>query len=855
MSESTKEFPAYDADAIETKWQRVWDEDETYRTDTDPTKPKKYIMEMFPYPSGDLHMGHARNYTIGDAMARQARMRGYDVLHPMGFDAFGLPAENAAIKHHTQAKKWTYENMDNALATMRRMGFSYDYGRLVRTCDPGYYKWGQWAFEQMYKRGLAYRKKNPVNWCPTCKTVLANEQVTEGKCWRCGSEIERRDLDQWYLKITDYAQELLDDLDKLPGWPERVKQMQANWIGRSEGAEVDFTLCDKDGEPICGDEGKITVFTTRADTLFGCTFFLLAPEYKGLMDLVAGTEYEDAVKKVVADAEKVSAVERAQGDLEKHGAFTGRYVVNPINGAKVPVWVADYVISDYGTGAVMAVPCGDQRDFEFARKYDLPVTPIILTEDDPLYPELKDERDCRVTSVDWEGAMAAEGILVQSGKYTGLVGGKHSEGEAAVVADLEAAGTGRRKVNFRLRDWLISRQRYWGNPIPMVHCDHCGIVPVPEDQLPVELPENLDLGAGETLAEYRDFYETTCPVCGRPARRETDTMDTFTCSSWYYLRYCDPHNDKAPFSKEAVDRWMPVDNYIGGIEHAILHLLYSRFWTKVLRDLGLCSIDEPFTNLLCQGMVKDENGETMSKSKGNVVPPSSVIEPYGADTMRLTILFIAPPEKDFDWDPKAVAGCNRFLKRAWRVVWELLRTPGALASGEVNVATLDDAARSLNRDLHRLGCRATADFDRQQFNTAISAVMELVNAASLWLGNVDADHRDAALAARVAHDVVAMLAPICPHWAEELFHAALGREGSVYDEPWPVFDASQAVADTVEIAVQVMGKVRGHATVAKDAPKEDVERAALDAVASLLEGKTVRKVIVVPGKLVNVVAN
>ena len=855
MSDQTKEFPLYDAQAIETKWQRTWAEKGTYKTDEDPNKPKKYVLEMFPYPSGDLHMGHARNYTIGDAMARQARMRGYDVLHPMGFDAFGLPAENAAIKHHTQAGAWTYQNMDNALATMRRMGFSYDYDRLVRTCDPEYYKWGQWIFEKMYERGLVYRKKNPVNWCPKCNTVLANEQVTEGRCWRCDSLVEKRDLDQWYLKITDYAQELLDDLDKLPGWPERVKQMQANWIGRSEGAEVDFILCDRDGEPIPGDEGKITVFTTRADTLFGCTFFLLAPEYKGLMDLVAGTEYEAAVKKVVDDAEKVSAVERAQGDLEKHGAFTGRYVVNPINGDKVPVWVADYVISDYGTGAVMAVPCGDQRDFEFAKKYDLPIVPIILTGDDPLYPKLKDEQGKVVTSVDWDAAMAAEGKLVQSGKYTGLAGGKHSEGERAVVADLEAAGTGRRKVNFRLRDWLISRQRYWGNPIPMVHCDHCGYVPVPEDQLPVTLPENLDLGAGETLAGCKDFYETTCPVCGRPARRETDTMDTFTCSSWYYIRYCDPHNDKLPFSKEAVGRWMPVDNYIGGIEHAILHLLYSRFWTKVLRDMGMIDVDEPFTNLLCQGMVKDEHGDVMSKSKGNVVPPSSVIEPYGADTMRLTILFIAPPEKDFDWDPNAVAGCNRFLKRAWRLVWELASTPGAAQAGAPDAEALDERAASLFRDLHRLGSRCTADFDRQQFNTAISAVMELANSASAWVNDVAAEDRDAALAGRVAHDMVAMLAPICPHWAEELFHAALGREGSVYDEAWPEFDASLAVANTVEIAVQVMGKVRGHATVAADASKEDMQAAALDAVSEHIAGKTVRKVIVVPGKLVNIVAN
>ena len=848
-------IPAYDAQAIETTWQRVWDEQGTYKTDEDPAKPKKYVLEMFPYPSGDLHMGHARNYTIGDAMARQARMRGFDVLHPMGFDAFGLPAENAAIKHNTQPGKWTYENMDNALATMRRMGFSYDYDRLVRTCSPDYYRWGQWIFEKMYEKGLVYRKKNPVNWCPGCNTVLANEQVTDGVCWRCGNAPEKRELEQWYLKITDYAQELLDDLEKLPGWPERVKQMQANWIGRSEGAEVDFTLCDASGEPIEGDEGKITVFTTRADTLFGCTFFLLAPEYKGLMELVEGTEYEAAVREVVEGAEKVSAVERAQGELEKHGAFTGRYVVNPISGEKVPVWVADYVISDYGTGAVMAVPCGDTRDFEFARKYDLPIVPVVLERDDALYEQLKDERERVVTNVEWDEAMAAEGVLVQSGKYTGLVGGKHSEAEAAVVADLESAGTGRRKVNFRLRDWLISRQRYWGNPIPMVHCPDCGIVPVPEDQLPVELPDTLDLGAGETLAECSDFYETTCPCCGKPARRETDTMDTFTCSSWYYLRYCDPHNTELPFSKEAVNRWMPVDNYIGGIEHAILHLLYSRFWTKVLRDLGLIDCDEPFTNLLCQGMVKDENGETMSKSKGNVVPPSSVIEPYGADTMRLTILFIAPPEKDFDWDPKAVAGCNRFLKRAWRLVWELANTPGATSAGEVVADALDERAAELFRDLHRLGSRCTADFDRAQFNTAISAVMELANAVSLWINDVPAAERNAALAGKLAHDIVAMLAPICPHWAEELFHAALGREGSVYDESWPSFDASLAVASTVEIAVQVMGKVRGRATIAADASREDTEAAALAAVASQLEGKTVRKVIVVPGKLVNIVAN
>ena len=851
MCDHAHEIPAYDAQAIEEKWMKSWEEQNLFAVDTDSTKPKKYVLEMFPYPSGDLHMGHARNYTIGDAMARQARMRGYDVLHPIGFDAFGLPAENAAIKHNTQAAAWTYKNMDQALATMKRMGFSYDLDRLVKTCSPDYYRWGQWIFEKLWERGLVYRKKNPVNWCPKCETVLANEQVTEGRCWRCDSEVEKRELEQWYIKITEYAQELLDDLEKLPGWPERVKQMQANWIGRSEGAEVDFTLCDVDGEPIAGDEGKITVFTTRADTLFGNTFFLLAPEYKGLMELVEGTEYEAAVREVVEGAKHISAVERAQGTLEKHGAFTGRYVINPVSGIKVPVWVADYVISDYGTGAVMAVPCGDARDFDFARKYDLPIVPIILSEDDPLYEDLKDEKGTRVTSVDWDEALTCEGKLVQSGKYTGMTGGKHSEGEAAIVADLEAAGTGKRSVQYRLRDWLISRQRYWGNPIPAIHCEHCGIVPVPEDQLPVMLPENLDLTAGETLAECRDFYETTCPVCGAPARRETDTMDTFTCSSWYYLRYTDPHNTELPFSREAANRFMPVDNYIGGIEHAILHLLYSRFFTKALRDMGLLDVDEPFTNLLCQGMVKDENGETMSKSKGNVVPPSSVIEPFGADTMRLAILFIAPPEKDFDWDPKAVEGANRFIKRAWRIVWQLAETAGDAAS--LDKGALSKPALELYRERHRTLAKCTEDFDRGQFNTAISAMMELVNAASAYINAVPAAERDAALTALVACDIVSVLAPICPFACEELWHAALGREGSVYTAPWPEFDAAEAAADEVEIAVQVLGKMRARVMVPAGADAAAMQAAAEAAVAKHIEGKTVVKAICVPGKLVNLV--
>ena len=843
-------YPAYDAEAIETKWQRVWEDEGLYKTDEDPAKPKRYVLEMFPYPSGDLHMGHARNYTIGDAMARQARMRGFDVLHPMGFDAFGLPAENAAIKHHTQASRWTHQNIAQTVKTMRRMGFSYDYDRMFNTCDPEYYRWGQWMFIKMWERGLAYRATSPVNWCPTCQTVLANEQVVDGRCWRCGSVPEKRELSQWYLRITDYAQELLDDLDRLDGWPENVKAQQRNWIGRSEGAEIDFALAAEDG--VTPTDRKVTVFTTRADTLFGVSFMLLPPESALAAELVAGTQCEVAFKELRAATEKVSSVERQGSEREKHGVPTGRYVINPVNGRPVPIWVADYVLMDYGTGAVMGVPCGDQRDFDFAKKYGLEIAPIICEKDDPLYAELGDERELRIRSVDWDRAMVAEGYLVQSGEFTGLKGGKHSEAVDAVVKWLGEHGCGRETVQFRLRDWLISRQRYWGNPIPMIHCDDCGDVPVPEEDLPVLLPDDLDLGAGETLAEYAPFYETTCPRCGRPARRVTDTMDTFTCSSWYYLRYADPHNDNLPFSREAARRWMPVDNYIGGIEHAILHLLYSRFWTKVMRDLGMLDVDEPFTNLLCQGMVKDEHGDTMSKSKGNVVPPSSVIEPYGADTMRLAILFIAPPEKDFDWDPEAVAGANRFIKRAWRVVWTLARS--ADRGVVLDAAALGPQARELNRVLHEMGLRCTSDFDRGQFNTAISAVMELVNAASKYANEVSAERRDGALCRRVAHDIVAMLAPICPHWAEELHHEALGLAGSVYNEPWPSFDAEQAKSDTIEIAVQVKGKVRARIRVAADSSKDELEAAAREAVSSQIEGKDVRKVIVVPGRLVNIVA-
>ena len=854
----------YNPHEIEPRLQAQWEADDAYAVVEDSPRPKKYVLEMFPYPSGDIHMGHVSNYTYGDVVARYSTMRGFDVLHPMGWDAFGLPAENAAIKHHSHPATWTYQNIDTQRASFKRMGFSYDWDRTVVACDPEYYRWGQWIFLKFWERGLVERRNSPVNWCPDCGTVLANEQVIEGRCWRCDSEVEKRDLTQWYYKITDYAQELLDDLDQLEGWPERVKQQQANWIGRSEGANVDFILCDAEGnapaEP--GADDIITVFTTRADTLFGCSFFVLAPEYAGLDALVAGTDYEAPVRELVEASKKVSAVERAMGDREKHGVFTGRYVVNPINDELVPVWVADYVVADYGTGAVMAVPCGDQRDFEFARKYDLPILPIILGEDDPLFPQLKNEQGRVVTEVDWPEAYAAEGILVQSGPYTGLVGGKHSPGEEAVVAALEEMGRGRRTVEFRLRDWLISRQRYWGNPIPAVHCPTCGVVPVPVDQLPVRLPEDIDLAAGETLATHEGFVNTTCPVCGAPAKRETDTMDTFTCSSWYYMRYTDPHNDQAPFDPAKANGWMPVDQYIGGIEHAILHLLYSRFFTKVLRDCGLLDFDEPFTNLLCQGMVLDANGEVMSKSKGNVVSPEEMIRDYGADSVRAAMLFMGPPDKEKLWNEDGLAGMAKFLNRLWRQVNDLAGTAGedTLFEAAPDPEAAVKVAQKLMRERHRVVGKVSDDFDRNNFNTAIAAIMELSNVTGEYLRAFSPEARGAcpdhqALDAEVAATLVKLMAPIAPHWAEELWQTVLGHpDSSVHSQPWPEYDPEAAKADEVELAVQVNGKVKAKITVAADASEEAIREEALAAVARALEGKDVKKVVVVAGRLVNIVA-
>ncbi len=849
---------AYNPHEIEPRLQLRWEEDGLYAVDEHSDKPRRYVLEMFPYPSGDIHMGHVSNYTYGDVVARYSRMRGFNVLHPMGWDAFGLPAENAAIKHHSHPAKWTYENIDTQRASFKRMGFSYDWDRTVVACDPEYYRWGQWIFLELWKRGLVERRNSPVNWCPECATVLANEQVIEGRCWRCHSEVQKQDLTQWYYKITDYAEELLADLDQLTGWPENVKQQQANWIGKSEGANVDFELLSAEGEPT-GE--SITVFTTRADTLFGCSFFVLAPEYAGLHDLVAGTEHEAEVMALVEAASKVSAVERAQGDHEKHGAFTGRYVANPVNGEKVPVWVADYVVADYGTGAVMAVPCGDQRDFEFARKYGLPIIPIILGDDDPLFPQLKDEQGRVVTEVDWPEAYAAEGTLVQSGPYTGMVGGKHSPGEAAIVEALEKAGKGKRATEYRLRDWLISRQRYWGNPIPAVHCPACGVVPVPEEDLPVRLPEDIDLAAGETLATHAGFVDTVCPQCGGPAKRETDTMDTFTCSSWYYMRYTDPHNVHAPFDPARTNAWMPVDQYIGGIEHAILHLLYSRFFTKVLRDAGMLDFDEPFANLLCQGMVLDANGEVMSKSKGNVVSPEEMIAEYGADAVRAAMLFMGPPDKEKLWNEDGLAGMYKFLNRVWRIVFDLVGKAGdeTLFDPEADAAQAHDLAMAMKRERHRVVGKVTEDFERNNFNTALAAIMELTNATAAFLRLRPAEHRmecktGGPLCREVAEVLVKLLAPIAPHFAEELWQVALEGTGSVHEQPWPEFDPEQAKADEVELAVQLNGKVKAKVTVAADADEDAVKAAAQQAISGALEGKAVRKVIYVPGRLVNVVA-
>jgi leucyl-tRNA synthetase len=845
----------YDPHAIEPRWQEVWEAEGLYEVTEDPDKQKYYVLEMFPYPSGDIHMGHVRNYTIGDVVARFLTMRGMSVLHPMGWDSFGLPAENAAIKSGTHPSEWTYMNIEKQEASFKRMGFSYDWTRKLASSDVEYYRWGQWIFLKFWERGLVERKSSPVNWCPSCATVLANEQVLgDGECWRCHSTVEKRELEQWYFKITEYAQELLDSLDELPGWPERVKTMQANWIGRSEGAEVDFALCDVRGEPT--DE-MITVFTTRPDTLFGCTFFLLAPEHPLVHDLVHGTEYAADVMAVVGEASRATSVERSMGEREKTGAFTGRYVVNPVNGEKVPVWVADYVLTDYGTGAVMAVPCGDQRDFEFARKYGLPIPPVVVPVDDPLAETLRDVTGREVESIDadsvpetWSCSYDGPGIMVQSGPFTGMKGGKDSDGMKAVTRWLEDHGTGRFSINFRLRDWLISRQRYWGNPIPAIHCPSCGLVPVPEADLPVALPMNVDITKGETLADHPEFYEVKCPECGADARRETDTMDTFTCSSWYYIRYSDARNADEIWAKDKADYWLPVDQYIGGIEHAILHLLYSRFFTKVFRDMGIADFDEPFTNLLTQGMVR-KDGEVMSKSKGNVVAPEDMIAEHGADVLRAYILFMAPPDKDLEWSYEGIDGMERWFRRVWRLVNDIARD---VTEGCGVAAAGDEASKALHREMHRVIGKVTEDAQAFALNTGIAAMMELTNAAYDYRNSLEPSERDLPLQRQVAESLVLMLAPFAPHMTEELWRDALGHQESVHRQEWPVWDPSAVAADVIEMAVQVNGKVRGKVNVEADLSEEDIIAVALTEVSKWLEDVEVKKVVVVPGKLVSVVA-
>ena len=868
----------YDPQAIEPKWQAVWADTDIYRLQTNGSKPKKYILEMFPYPSGNPHMGHVRNYTIGDVVARVARMAGYDVLHPMGWDAFGLPAENAAIKQNSHPASWTYANIDLQEKSFKRMGFSYDWSRKTVTCDPEYYRWGQWIFLKMLERGLVERKTSPVNWCPVCETVLANEQVEgDGVCWRCDSRVEKRDLAQWFFKITDYAQELLDDLDQLDGWPERVKTMQENWIGRSTGANVIFSICTPEGEE---SDQTITVFTTRPDTLFGCSFFLLAPEHPLVDEFVKGTPFEKDVRTVIEASARETAVERESGIAKKHGAFTGRYVINPINGRKVPVWVANYVLMDYGTGAVMAVPSGDERDFEFARQYDLPIPPVILRKDDPLMDALIHEKELTTTDVDWDEAYAGGGIMVQSGRFTGLPGGKDSEGAAAVTEALSAIGRGEATINFRLRDWLISRQRYWGNPIPIIYCPNCGAVPVPEQDLPVKLPLDLDITSGATLADDDAFARVNCPVCAAAAKRETDTMDTFTCSSWYFLRFTDARNEQAPFDRSVVNDWMPVDHYIGGIEHAILHLLYARFFTKVLRDLGTLDFDEPFTRLLTQGMVKLD-GEKMSKSKGNIVNPEEVVPRYGADTIRAYIMFMAPPDKDLDWSQEGVEGMWRFMGRVWRLITEYAEgaagesvqtsdnttvgamsvstancdntTVGAMSSSPANDGELTDIEKDLRHQIHRLTKKTTEDINRQQFNTAIAALMELTNALYDFKKAAGDGWTKSAIAWEGVEVLLKMVAPIAPHIAEELWREDLGKSESIHLQSWPEYDESFVVTDTIELPVQINGKVRGRVTVAADAPDEAVAEAAKAAVAAQIAGKDIRKLIVVPGRIVTIV--
>jgi leucyl-tRNA synthetase len=814
--------------SIEEKWQARWEATKCFGAAEDAAREKYYLLEMFPYPSGRIHMGHVRNYSIGDVIARFKRMKGFNVLHPMGWDAFGMPAENAAIQNKSHPAKWTYENIDYMRSQLKQLGLSYDWDREIATCDVDYYKWEQLIFLRMYEKGLAYKKNSSVNWCPKCETVLANEQVEEGCCWRCDSEVALKELDQWFFRITDYAEELLGGTERLSGWPERVLVMQRNWIGKSYGCEIDF--------PIEGDLARIKVFTTRQDTLFGATFMSLAPEHPMALELTV-PEQREAVAAFIDKVKKTDKAKRSAEESEKEGVFTGSYCINPVTNRRMPVYLANFVLTDYGTGAVMAVPTHDQRDFEFARTYGLPMQVVIQPAGVTLDPATLD------------AAFTGEGVMVNSGRFDGLNSGDAKE----KIADyLEGEGIGKKTVNFRLRDWGISRQRYWGNPIPVINCDLCGVVPVPERDLPVVLPRDARFTGegGNPLALVDDFVNVTCPQCGELARRETDTMDTFVQSSWYFLRYCSPDFASGPVDRARAEYWMPVDQYIGGIEHAVLHLLYARFFTKVLRDLGYCDIDEPFTNLLTQGMVI-KDGAKMSKSKGNVVDPDALIRKYGADTARLFSLFAAPPEKDLDWSDQGVEGSYRFLNRVWKLVHETL--PLLANAAPLDAALPDEEGKALRRAVHKTIRKVTEDIDeRFHFNTAIAAVMELVNALQAFPhGN---DPRNAPILKEALESVVLLLAPFVPHVTAELWEALGHREG-IEAAGWPSFDPAVAADEELLIVVQVNGKLRSKVTVPADAPESALKEAALadPRVRPFIDGATIRKVICVPGKLVNIV--
>ena len=816
----------YNFSEIEKKWQTKWAEGDVFKVTEDPDKEKYYVLEMFPYPSGKLHMGHVRNYSIGDVLARFKKMKGFNVLHPMGWDSFGLPAENAAIKHGVEPSKWTWENIGEMREQLKELGLSYDWDREVATCHPDYYKWMQWIFIQFYKKGLAYKKENPVNWCPSCQTVLANEQVVDGKCERCKTLVGKKDLSQWYFKITDYAERLLDNLEELPGWPNKVKLMQKNWIGKSIGAEVTFE--------IDGFDKGLDVFTTRPDTLYGVTYMVMAPEHPYLKELVAGSEYEEPVNAYVDKVQHMSDIERTSTTNEKTGQFTGRYAINPLTGKKVPIFISDYVLMDYGTGAIMAVPAHDQRDFDFAKKFDLEIIPVV------------DSDDPEVDVYDLKAAFAAEGTMINSEMFNGM---NNKEAIEKIIDYLEEKKIGKKSINYKLRDWLISRQRYWGTPIPMIHCDDCGWVPEKEENLPVLLPADVQFtGKGESpLATSKTFVNTTCPVCGKPARRELDTMDTFLDSSWYFLRYCDPKNTEAPFSKEKVDYWMNVDQYIGGVEHAILHLMYARFFQMALYDLGLVSTEEPFKNLLTQGMVI-KDGAKMSKSLGNVVSPAEIIDKYGADTARLFILFAAPPERELDWSDKGVEGSFRFINRVYRMVYDFSQNYSEVPeSYEIS----GDADKNMAYCLNYAIKKVSDDIgERFNFNTAISTIMELVNEMYRYKeGTVNPGLFGAAI-----KDLIIMLAPFVPHVTEEMWEH-LGYEGSVHDQSWPEYDEKALVKDTVEIVVQVNGKIKEKLDIAGGLSREEMEKTAMEneKVKGLIEGKNVVKVIAVPGKLINIV--